>query len=296
MLHRLSSSLLRAPLGSSHSALGWAVVFSVVVHLSLIAVSFRPSDLPRVSLLAPQLELVLVNAQTADAPLKAQVLAQVHLNGGGRADAGRATTLLPPSLWSRSGDALEETKSQLSQLEDQQTLLLARVKRQLNEMQARDQHPSNDHTHAQAREEQRQAMVRLIAQIERRIEVESARPKRLFAQVAAQQSAAALYFDHMRQVLEAQGTRQFPTQAGRRLYGELIVEMTVHSSGKVMHVKVLQTSGQPSLDTQATRLARQQRFGAFDSALRQQADQLVVVSTFRFLRDNRMVTEMGGKQ
>ena len=286
------SRMLHRALGS---ALGWTLLFSTAVHLSLIALSFRPSAPPSLKLPVPELELVLVNAQTADAPLKAAVLAQVHLNGGGRADAGQAATLLPPSTWSRSGDALEETRAQLSQLEAQQTLLLAKVKRQLHELEARDRQPSKEDTGAQSQEEQRQAMVRLIAQIERRIEMESTRPKRLFAQISAQQSAAALYFDHMRQVLEDQGTRQFPSQAGQRLYGELIVELTVHSSGQVLQVNVLQTSGQPALDDQASRLARQQRFGPFDSRLRQQADQLVVVSTFRFLRDNRMVTQMGGQ-
>ena len=291
MARRLTHAFLDAPRG----VLWWAIAFSVTAHLSLIALTLRPTSSPGMRLPAPELELVLVNAQTQDAPLRAQVLAQVNLNGGGTADTGRALTPLAPSLWSRSGDALEETRAQLSQLENQQTLLLSQIKRQLHALEARDRNQEGERVHASSQEAQKQAMVRLIGQIERRIEMESVRPKRQFAQVAAQQSPAALYFDRMRQVLEVQGTRQFPSKAGRRLYGRLIVEMVVEASGRVSHVQVLESSGQPALDAQAVGLARRQQFGPFDPALRQQADQLVVVSTFRFLRDDRLVTDMGGQ-
>ena len=271
--------------------LAWAVAISMLLHLSLLVWDWRGVD-SKPRLIAPnEMEVVLVNARTDDAPLHAQVLAQNNVNGGGLAEQQLAATPLAPSPVARSGDALQEAQEQLAALQSRQTLLLSELKRQLKVLDAQALEHTKDSELRSAQLAKRQAQAQLIAQIEHRIEMQSARPKRVFAQVAAQQSAAALYFDHMRQVLEAQGTRNFPSSGGLRLYGELVMRITVDRAGRVLETLIQQGSGVADLDAHALQLTQAQNFGSFDAELRKQADQLVVISTFRFLKDDRLVME-----
>ncbi|MBC7781372.1 MAG: hypothetical protein H7125_14855, partial [Proteobacteria bacterium] len=65
---------------------GLAVIASLSFHLIVLAVNFNAgANKPRAT--APQpLEVVLVNARTVQAPSKADVRAQVNLDGGGNTD------------------------------------------------------------------------------------------------------------------------------------------------------------------------------------------------------------------
>jgi hypothetical protein len=76
-------------------------------------------------------EVVLVNARTRERPEKAQAIAQTSLAGGGDADKGRATSPLPPSALTEVGDAPEDAQRKIDAMQEQQTLLLAQLKRAL---------------------------------------------------------------------------------------------------------------------------------------------------------------------
>ncbi len=95
-----------------------AVVLSALVHiLPIIGIRFvmpTPKRIPS----AESLEIVLVNKKTKSAPNKADVLAQVNLDGGGNTDAKqRAQSPLP----SNSDEIQLEQKVELQrQLEEQQ--------------------------------------------------------------------------------------------------------------------------------------------------------------------------------
>ncbi len=101
MLHRLTTHLRQMPL------LHKALLGSLVFHGVLLTVRFvDPEGFNRVFKDTP-LEVVLVNAASEQKPDKAQALAQANLAGGGDADAGRATSPLPPSPHNELGDSLE---------------------------------------------------------------------------------------------------------------------------------------------------------------------------------------------
>jgi TonB family protein len=62
--------------------------------------------------------------------------------------------------------------------------------------------------------------------------------------------------------------------------------LTVNRDGRVIDVEVVQGSGSLTLDRRAMAIARSAApFGRFSEAMRRQADQIVVVSRFRFTRD-----------
>ena len=94
--------------------------------------------------------------------------------------------------------------------------------------------------------------------------------------------------------MEDKGTENFPEQGGKKLYGELVMIITVNHDGSVLDTEVVQSSGQPLLDSRAQAIARASGpFGVFNTAMRQRADQIAVVSRFKFTRDQTLQASTG---
>ena len=77
---------------------------SVLVHGVVLAIRIVAPDALKFQPTDPGLEVILVNAKHDKKPLKADALAQVDLDGGGNADAGRAKSPLPDMHKSEDGD------------------------------------------------------------------------------------------------------------------------------------------------------------------------------------------------
>ncbi|MES2582803.1 MAG: TonB family protein [Pseudomonadota bacterium] len=274
----------------SISTLQIALFASVAVHAVLLTVRFvDPESFNRVFEDTP-MEVILVNAKTNEKPDKAQVIAQNSLAGGGDADKGRATSPLPPSALTDFGDASEEEAAQkLHTLQEQQTLLLAQVKSQLAALPPPDPNQAATKTDQMEREEKRRQLVKILAEIERRINQENARPKKRYISPAAREAVYAVYYDALRHAIEDKGTENFPQAAGKKLYGELTMIVTVNHNGRVLDTEIVESSGNRTLDRQAAAIARSAGpFGNFSAAMRRQADQILVVSRFKFTRDETL--------
>jgi periplasmic protein TonB len=277
----------------SLSTLQIALGASLAVHAALLTVRFvDPEGFDRVFQDTP-LEVILVNTRTNEKPDKsARAIAQTSLAGGGEALRGHATSPLPPSALTEIGDAAEDAQQKIETLQDQQMLMLAQAKRMLSAMPPADpRQPTSEP--AQARENQRKQLLKMVAEIERRINEENARPKKRYISPSTREEVYAIYYDGLRRKIEDKGTRNFPEVAGRKLYGELTMVVTVDHDGKVLGTEVAQTSGNLSLDRRAMAIARSAGpFGRFSEAMRRRADQIVVVSRFKFTRDETLETRL----
>jgi protein TonB len=274
----------------SLSTLHIALIASVAVHAVLLSVRFvDPDAFNRVFEDMP-MEVILVNAKTNEKPDKAKAIAQTSLAGGGDAEQGRATSPLPPSALTDFGDSSEEeTARKLQALQEQQTLLLAQVKRELAAMPPPDPNQAASKTEQMEREEKRRQLVKILAEIERRINQENARPKKRYISPAAREEVYAVYYDALRHAIEDKGTENFPQSGGKKLYGELTMIVTVNHNGRVLNTEVVESSGSRALDRQAAAIARSAGpFGNFSPAMRRQADQILVVSRFKFTRDETL--------
>ncbi|MEY2620088.1 MAG: hypothetical protein RL522_3090 [Pseudomonadota bacterium] len=280
----------------SLSTLQIALAASVAAHAALLAVRFvDPERFNRVFQDTP-LEVILVNSRTTERADKAQAIAQAAMAGGGEAQAGRATSPLPPTLLSAVGDASEESHRRLEALQTQQMMLLAQARQALAALPPPDPRQAADHPEARAREEKRRQLTKLLAEIERRINEENARPKKRYISPATREEAYALYYDALRRRIEERGTRNFPEQGGQKLYGELTVLLTVNHDGRALSAEVVESSGQQALDRRALGIATAAGpFGKFSDAMRQRADQIVVVSRFRFTRNETLETSVAGR-
>jgi len=279
------------------STLQIAISVSVLLHVLLITVRFvNPEGFNRVFKDTP-LEVILVNAKTDerldDLKAQAQAIAQYRLNGGGDAAKGLAGSPLPTSQITDMGVAADEAQAQVEQLQAQQMRMLAEIKEQVARLPKPD--PKVVKTTDQAEQEKkRRQLLKLLAAIERRINEENAKPKKRYISPATRQEAYAVYYDDLRRKVERVGTENFPTAAGRKLYGELTMLMTVNFDGRILSTEIVNGgSGDKQLDRRAEAIARQAApFGAFTQTMRRTADQLVVVSRFQFTKEQVLETTL----
>jgi protein TonB len=273
------------------SSLQIALIVSVAVHAALLTVRFvNPEGFNRVFQDTP-LEVILVNSRSGEAPAKAQAIAQANLAGGGDALQGRATSPLPPSALIEVGNASEETRKQIDQLQETQQQLLAQLRRELALLPPPDPKHDTGTPDARAQEEQRRQLVRMLAEIEKRINEENARPKKRYISPATREEVYAQYYDQLRRKIEERGTRNFPEHNGRKLYGELTMNVTIDAEGRVVETEIVRASSSAVLDRRALAIVRAAApFGPFTGAMRRKADQLVITSRFRFTRDEGLET------
>ena len=273
------------------STLQIALGVSIALHALLLTVRFiDPERFNRVFEDTP-LEVILVNAKTSERPDKAQAIAQASLAGGGEAAKGRATSPLPYSALTSIGDDLEEAQRKMDQMLEQQTQLLAQVRQQLAVLPQPDPRKASESSAQEQQEERRRQLVKLLAEIEKRINEENARPRKRYISPATREEAYAIYYDGLRRKVEDKGTQNFPEQGGKKLYGELIMILTVNHDGRVLETEVVQGSGNRLLDRRAEAIARAAGpFGHFGPAMRAKADQIAVVSRFKFTHDQTLET------
>jgi protein TonB len=275
------------------STLQIALIVSFGVHIALLAVRIvDPESFNRIFQDTP-LEVILVNSRSGEPPEKAQAIAQAALAGGGEAQAGRATSPLPPSAIIETGDSNEEARKRIEQLQETQQQLLAQIRRELALLPAPDPQREQGNPDEQAQEERRRQLVQLLAEIEKRVNEENARPKKRYISPATREEVYAMYYDQLRRKIEDRGTRNFPENQGKKLYGELTMNVTVDADGRVVETEVVRGSGSKVLDRRAVAIvATAAPYGRFNAAMRKNADQLVITSRFRFTRDENLETTL----
>ena len=284
---------MRLALPARFSALQIALALSIAVHAVLLGVRFvDPEGFNRIFQDTP-LEVILVNSRSGEAPEKAQAIAQASLAGGGDAAAGRATSPLPPSALTEFGDANEDTKKQIEQMQQTQQQLLTVLRRELALMPPTDPLREQGTPEEREQENRRRQLVETLAEIEKRINEENARPKKRYISPATREEVYAIYYDQLRRKIEERGTRNFPENQGKKLYGELTMNVTVDADGRIVETEVVRGSGSKILDRRAVAIVMAAApYGRFTVPMRKNADQLVITSRFRFTREENLETTL----
>ena len=271
-----------------------ALFISFVFHGALLTLRVAaPERFDRLFNDVP-LDVILVNTRVkAEAPDKAQALAQTQLAGGGELKSGRAASPLPTAATTSLGVMTDSMHRQLAAMRKEQSLLLAQVKNVLAQLPPPQ--PQKTQAAQDEIEQKRRQLLKLLAEIEERINQDNARPRKHYISPATREATYALYYDALRRKIEERGTRYFPaTNQGEKLYGELTMIITVNTHGRVLSTEVVQSSGLVDLDRRAQAIATAAGpFGEFTEDMRKQTDQLALVSRFIFSRDNTLQTRGG---
>lgn len=276
----------------SFSTLQIALGVSFVVHAALLTVRFvDPEAFNRVFQDTP-LEVILVNAKGNEKPEKAQAIAQFALSGGGNVEKGRATSPLPPSALTSVGDSMQDAQRKIDAMQEQQMMMLAQVRQMLAAMPPPDPKRPSTSPEAQSQEERRRQLTQILAEIERRINEENARPKRRYISPSTAAGVHALYYSRFKERVEGLGTQNFPSANGSKLYGELTMLISLNSQGQVTATEIVQSSGNRSLDRMAQTIVRAGApYGAFTPAMLKEFQVMVVSSRFRFTREETLETQ-----
>ena len=192
-----------------------AITVSVAVHAGLLVFKIAdPQGFDRLMAPAP-LDIILVNARSQNAaPDKPQALAQTHLQGGGEAAPGRAQSPLRASVRNQTGHMEDAGKAHVVQMKQQQTALLAQIKQQLALNAAK---PSSTVSTLVNQDPQQRQLLDMLAEIEKRINEQNARPRTRYVSPSTREVSYALYQSHMRRLIEERGTRFFPQANSQQL-------------------------------------------------------------------------------
>ncbi len=278
-----------------------ALAVSVAAHAALLAVRFAAPETFRQRPADPGLEVVLVNAKHDKAPLKADALAQANLDGGGAADAGRAKSPLPDLRKVEDGDSIKALQRRIAALEQLQQNVVTRARTSSFTAPPVTEKEKPDPTRkGEDNLDTSRAISRTAAEIFERIEEENRRPKRTQITPSTRQVGYALYYKAMQKKIEEVGTLNFPQQAGKKLYGELVIYIPVFQDGTLYlkdgGPKVERSSGNPALDKAALEIVRRSApYGAFPANMRTKGkdDLWEVFTRFQFTREDSLRATLG---
>ncbi|HUW38167.1 MAG TPA: energy transducer TonB [Rhodocyclaceae bacterium] len=272
-----------------------ALAASVLLHALLLMLHF---GLPGAHWPTREraLDVVLVNSKSAAPPSLAQALAQANLDGGGNSDEDRrASTPLPASLAAREGNAVVEARRRVARLESRQQQLLteARSTRAVRPEPRRGApQPAPQPAAGIDLASNALAMIRLEAQIDKRLEDYNKRPRVKNIGARTREYRYAQYVEDWRQKVERVGNLNYPDSARGRLYGSLVITVVIKSDGTLERVEVNRPSGHKLLDDAARRIVQLAApFAPFPPDIRRDTDVIEITRTWTFTSADKLQAE-----
>jgi periplasmic protein TonB len=135
-----------------------------------------------------------------------------------------------------------------------------------------------------AEEQKMKEMQGLLSEIQKRIEANSiASPRKRYISPSTRDPMYSDYYLLVSRKIEEYGTNNFPFLKEKKLYGQLLLILTVNHDGRVLSTEIVESSGQAELDKQARKITREAGpFSPFSPEMRKLSDQVVLVSRFNF--------------
>jgi protein TonB len=274
-----------------------ALTASILIHAIVLSIHFRLPERLLQKARDTQLEVILVNSKSATRPVEPQARAQANLDGGGNTDENRrARTPLPPNRTVVEGNDLIEAQRRVQELEQQQQRLLTQMQSQaviqpdpqVKEEQLEPPAPVTGADLAQ----NALAMARLEAQIARQVDEYNRRPRKKFVGTRTVEAVEAQYVEDWRQKVERVGNLNYPQAARGRIYGSLVLSVSIRADGEVDEIDIHRSSGHRVLDDAARRIVEMAGpFGAFPPNLRRSVDILVITRTWTFTNADRLASD-----
>jgi len=266
--------------------LAFTLVMALLVHaLVLFGIRFVT---PKTEA-APVMEVTLVPAKSAKAPVKADFLAQAQQEGSGTlAEARLLTTRERTPLPGQGRGAQPVTpdapEAVAAVAEQKQPMLV--TTRQSSEPMPTAQTPVTPVVPPVPPSPDLDAdIAALEARLSASKQAYAKRPRiRTLAAVSARQDDWAGYIDQFRQRVEAVGNASFPAEArAQRLQGQVRLLVAIYPDGRVQRIQILQSSGHAVLDRAAEQSVRQaEPFARFPASQQGQIDVLQIIRTWRF--------------
>ncbi len=245
----------------------------------------------------PPLEVALVNAKSASKPVKADLLAQANLDGGGNTEQDRRAKTPLPALAetprrnvavasSRQEVPDNTTHEMMTQLRST-TAIATPEPKPLADPEPTESPTANDIL------QKMQEVVRLEAKIARDLAEYQKIPRRKNIGAQAQEYRFARYVEDWRMKVERVGNLNYPAAARqKRLYGTLTLTVSIRADGSVEQVKVNRKSGHRILDAAAVKIVEMAApYAPFPDDIRRDTDILSITRRWTFGPGNELSSE-----
>jgi protein TonB len=269
----------------------WALGITLGLHALVLSIQFVLPPAVQAIVKDTFLDVILVSTTHPSQAVTPQAMAQEDQQGGGH-HTGQATTPIPTAHLTQAGQFQEKRAHRIQRLAQEQQLLLSKIHTQLRWLEASLEEENASSPSTQAIREEHRQLLQLVGQIEKRIEQNGEKSRWHTIGPSTQKRSYAAYYQGARQKIEAWGTAHFPSINNQKLYGDLIVALTVAVDGQLIEGRILQSSGQAALDEQALAIVRAAApFGPFTAEMQQTATQLELVARFVFATDTTLKTQ-----
>jgi protein TonB len=276
-----------------------ALGLSLFLHAVALSIHFKLPEIIREKYASQPLEVVLVNSKTQARPVKADVLAQANLDGGGNTDEDRrAKTPLPVLRETEPGTDTKRAARRMQELEAQQMQMMSQLQSPKSVASTEQSKPApatealQPQVSGQDLASSALAIARMEAQIARQVEEYQKRPRKHFIGSRAQEYRFAQYVEDWRLKVERIGNLNYPDDARGRVYGSLLLSVSIKSDGSVESVEVQRSSGHQILDRAAERIVRMASpFANFPANIKRDTDILVITRTWTFAPGDKLFGE-----
>jgi protein TonB len=279
---------------AAHS-LALALGVSLLLHALALSLHFKFPDASR-AFKERALDIILVNSRSARKPADAQAQAQANLDLGGNTEhERRARTPLPAAPRHQDGNDLEHSQKRVQSLEAHQQQLAARTQSNTAVPPKADKEAQPEPAPTVSGRDLAQsalAMARLEGEIAKELDDYNKRPRKKFIGTSAAEYRFAQYFEDWRIKVERVGTLNYPEAARGKLYGSLVLTVSIRSDGSVAAIEINRSSGHKILDDAARRIVTMAApFAAFPPAIRQDTDVLDITRTWNFTQRDSLETK-----
>ncbi|MDP3538471.1 MAG: TonB family protein [Azonexus sp.] len=286
------AALIWQPVLPDNRRLWMAVGFSLLVHALLMMLHFQFPGAAN-AMREKALDIILVNAKSARKPHDAQALAQANLDGGGNTDENRrAKTPLPVTHQQTSGNDLQQMQRRVQELEAAQQKMLTQAKslRSVASSQTASEQPSPAPSISGLDLlESARAMARLEGEISKTTDEYSKRPRKKFIGARTEEYRFAQYIENWRQKIERVGTLNYPEAARGKLYGSLVLTVSINADGSVTRIDINRSSGHKVLDDSARRIVQMASpYSPFPPDIRRDTDVIEITRTWFFTQGDQL--------
>ena len=236
-----------------------AMAFSVALHaFALFGIALVMPDPRNVAETMQPLQVVLVNSKSKSKPVKADALAQAHLDGGGNTPEERKAKTPLPTIRDDQQFTPEQVTKRVAQLEEENKRMLTRLKSDYTVPQPDiKKQQSIEASNGDDLVQKALEIARLEAQIHKNWDAYQKQPRRKFIGSRTQEYRFAQYVEDWRVKVERIGNLNYPDQARReKIYGSLQLSVSIKADGSIENIEVSRSSGQRILDTAAVHIVK----------------------------------------
>jgi protein TonB len=296
-------SLANGALRQEDRNLFFGLVISFVLHALVLSLHFQFPEASR-AIGAKALDIILVNSKSAHRPTDPQAYAQNDLDGGGNSDLDvRASTPLPYSEFEQEGNDLEERSKRVPEAiesrERRRQIMYSesnrpdrkRLGRQTDSGKGVDAGGEPGSPDGVDLADSALAMARLQGEISREYQAYNSRPRKRFVGVRTIGIVEAQYVEDWRIKVERVGTLNYPSVAKGKLYGSLMLTVSIAKDGSVASIEINRSSGHKVLDDAARRVVTMAApYPPFTPAMLKEFEILVITRNWSFTRGDRLET------